>query len=154
MSAECRLVVITKHVLQTHLALVQVHMLDTEFAGMHGDEMNPGDDSSDDEGAYEDGASYERRGFVPFQDDTLSVLPCPARVPGDLHIGQKIACWFGPPFSQWYVGKITDVNRRRTKSDNVEAHFEGGSGRLVCEAAEYGTDKAWVLVGEQIEVES
>ena len=55
---------------------------------------------------------------------------------------------------QWYVGKITDVNRRRTTSDNVEAHFEGGSGQLVCEAAEYGADKAWVLVGEQIEVES
>ena len=50
--------------------------------------------------------------------------------------------------------EITDVNRRRTKSDNVEAHFEGGSGRLVCEAAEYGADKAWVLVGEQIDVES
>jgi len=127
---------------------------DTDFAGMHGDEMILGDDSSDDEGGDEDSASYERRGFVPFQDDTLSELHCPARVPGDLFVGQRIACWFGPPFSKWYVGTITDVNRRRTKTDNVEAEFEGGSGQLVCDAAEYGAHKSWVLVGEQVVVDA
>jgi len=47
------------------------------------------------------------------------VLPCPARLPHDLQVGQKLARWFGEGYNKWYVGKITEVNRRRTKQENV-----------------------------------
>ena len=74
-------------------------------------------------------------------------------MPGDLTIDLKVAFWFGVPYNKWFVGTITSVNRRRTKTENVEAEFEGGPGQLVCTAETYGIDKAWVLVREQIDLE-
>ena len=35
----------------------------------------------------------------------------------------KVARWFGTPFNAWYVGKIVQINKRRTKQDNVSAEF-------------------------------
>ena len=51
------------------------------------------------------------------------MLPCPARLPHELEVGQKVARWFGPPYNAWYLGKIEQVNKRRTVQDNVTAEF-------------------------------
>lgn len=32
--------------------------------------------------------------------------------------------WFGEGYNNWYVGKITEVNRRRTKQKIVSVEFE------------------------------
>ena len=31
--------------------------------------------------------------------------------------------WFGPPYNAWYVGKIVELNRRRTRSENVSVEI-------------------------------
>ena len=73
----------------------------------------------------------------------LEELPCPVRVPHDLKAGDKIALWFSAPFSRWHVGKITEVNKRRTVSENVTASFydapEGDTvASFIATAEEYG----------------
>ena len=57
----------------------------------------------------------------------------------------------------WHIGKIVEVNRRRTKSENVSAIFnnptEGETrGVLVADPSTYGAEKLWVLV-RQVPVE-
>ena len=44
-------------------------------------------------------------------------------MPHDLEVGGKLACWFGYPFDTWYIGKILEVNRRRTVTENVLLEF-------------------------------
>ena len=51
------------------------------------------------------------------------MLPCPTKLPHDLEVGQKMALWFGPPYNTWYVGNIVEVNKKRTKSENVSVAF-------------------------------
>ena len=128
---------------------------DTEFVGMHGDEMDGGiTDSSEDE--MEEGGSGGA--LVPFEPDDfstpgegLTVLPCPTKLPHDLEVGGKLACWFAYPYNSWFVGKILEVNKRRTKSENVLVQFinpdEGETeGLLVAEQETYGVDKLWVVL--------
>jgi hypothetical protein len=101
---------------------------DAEFEGMHGDEMAGwADDEVDEEEADR---QAEEAAFQPFEPDDfftpgtgLEVLPCPAKLPHDLELGGKLARWFGPPYNAWYVGKIAEVNKRRTKSENVSVEF-------------------------------
>ena len=40
-----------------------------------------------------------------------------------LHLRQTLR-WFGEGYNSWYVGKITEVKRRRTKQENVSVEFE------------------------------
>ena len=54
------------------------------------------------------------------------MLPCPARLPHDLEVGQKLARWFGEGYNS--VGTSarspSKVNRRRTKQENVSDGVE------------------------------
>ena len=49
-----------------------------------------------------------------------------------------------------YVGKVTKVNTRRTKSmsksDNVTADFDDGPGDFCAHADTYGVDNTWVVL--------
>ena len=54
----------------------------------------------------------------------FEVLPCPTKLPHDLQVSQKLARWFGPPYNSWYVGSIAEVNKRRTKMENVPVEFK------------------------------
>ena len=76
---------------------------------------------------------------------------CPTKLPHDLEQGQRLARWFGPPYNAWYVGKIDQVNRRRTKSENVSVAFNDETygetvGMFIADADSYGADKMWVLL--------
>ena len=79
-------------------------------------------------------------------------MPCPARVPKDLVVGNRVAFWFGPPFDKWCIGKITEINKRKTTSDNVKVQFEDGPVNLLVSTETYGVEKEWVLLGEQIQI--
>ena len=68
-----------------------------------------------------------------------------------LEPGQLLARWFGPPYNTWYMGKIDEVNRRRTKSENVSVAFNDTThgetrGMLIADAESYGAEKLWVLL--------
>ena len=81
----------------------------------------------------------------------FEVLPCPARLPQDLEVGQKVARWFGSPYNAWYTGKIEQVNKRKTIQDNVTAEFTDEThgttwGHWVASADTYGADRKWVLL--------
>ena len=87
----------------------------------------------------------------------MRILPCPAKLPHDLEVGKKVARWFGHPFNAWHVVKIAEVNRRRTRSENVSVEFmsaeEGETrGMFIAEAETYGAERLWVLV-EPIPIE-
>ena len=56
-----------------------------------------------------------------------------------------------PTTYAWYVGNIWEVNRRRTKSENVSVEFDDDTygetrGMFVAAAETYGTDKLWVVL--------
>ena len=75
---------------------------------MHGDEMElEANDEADEEEAarQEEAAAFVT--FEPVDFSTLgegfNVLPCPARLPHDLQVGQKLARWFGEGYNNWYV---------------------------------------------------
>ena len=77
---------------------------DSEFEGMHGDEMAA--DSSDEEEEKEP----SDRALIPFEPDDhstpgegLRILPCPSRLPHDLQVGGKLARWFTYPYNAWHV---------------------------------------------------
>jgi hypothetical protein len=103
-------------------------------------------------------------GRAPFEPNDFStpgegirLLPCPSRLPHDLEVGQKLARWFGHPYNSWYMGKIAEVNKRRTKSENVSVEFthetEGETrGIFVAERETYGASRLWVLM-EQIPID-
>ena len=126
------------------------------FEGMHGDEMGLeiNDVVDEDEAAQLE----EAAAFAPFEledfcgpGEGFNVLPCPSRLPHDLEVAQKIARWFGPPYNKWYVGNITEVNKRRTKSENISAEFEHEEdgttwGHFNASAEDYGADKLWVVL--------
>ena len=88
------------------------------------------------------------------EDEALEELPCPVRVPQhDLKAGDKFTLWFSAPFSRWHVGKITEVNKRRTVSENVTASFydatEGDNiASFIATAEEYGlaAGKEWAML--------
>ena len=72
-------------------------------------------------------------------------------MPHDLEDGQKIAKWFGPPYNVWYVGKIVQVNKRKTKQDNVSAEFHDKAdgktwGHFLASEDTYGANRTWVLL--------
>ena len=102
--------------------------------------------------AEEEDALAHESALVPFEPEDfatpgegLRILPCPAKLPHDLEVGQLMAQWFGPPYNMWSVGKILEVNRRRTKSENVEvehvdATWGRTSGLMVADSATYGAD--------------
>ena len=128
-----------------------------DYSGMHGDEMLDVDADSSDDDEY---ADADPSGFasVPFSvdefqtpEDTLAVLPCPAKLPHDIEVGSRVARWFGHPFHEWHVGTVVEVNRRRRVSENVTARFvspeEGEThGMFVADADTYGVDRLWVAV--------
>ena len=60
-----------------------------------------------------------------------------------------MAQWFGEGYN--YVGKITEINKRRTVQDNVSVAFSDElhgetSSQMVADANTYGADKLWVLL--------
>ena len=69
-----------------------------------------------------------------------------------LEPGQLLARWFGPPYNNmWYMGKIDEVNPRRTNSENVSVAFNDTThgetrGMLIADAESYGAGKLWVLL--------
>ena len=78
-------------------------------------------------------------------------MPCPTKLPHDLEVGQHMAQWFGPPYNAWHVGIISEINRRRTKSENVSVQFnvatEGETTSvMVADAETYGAHRLWVLL--------
>ena len=84
-------------------------------------------------------------------------LPCPAKLPHDLEVSQKLARWFGPPYNAWYVGNIAEVNKRRTKSENVSVAFYDETysyvtqygetcGMIVADPDTYGADRLWCML--------
>ena len=74
------------------------------------------------------------------------------QLPHDLEVGQKLARWFAPPLQRLVHGQpIWEVNRRRTKSENVSVEFDDDTygetrGMFVAAAETYGTDKLWVVL--------
>ena len=63
----------------------------------------------------------------------------------------KVARWFGEGYNAWHVGKIIDVNKRRTKQDNITAEFDDAEegrtwGHWCASADNYGADRQWVLL--------
>ena len=77
------------------------------------------------------------------------------QLPHDLEVGQKLARWFAPPLPTTpgtVRGQpIWEVNRRRTKSENVSVEFDDDTygetrGMFVAAAETYGTDKLWVVL--------
>ena len=81
------------------------------------------------------------------------MLPCPAKLPHDLEVGAKLACWFHYPFNSWLTGKILEVNKRRCVTENVLLQFttpaEGETtALLVADPATYGVDtcRLWVAL--------
>ena len=53
--------------------------------------------------------------------------------------------------NSWYVGEIKQVNKRRTKTENVAAEFVDevyGTtwGHFIADPETYGLDKEWVLL--------
>ena len=69
--------------------------------------------------------------------------------------GDKIALWFSAPFSRWHVGKITEVNKRRTVSENVTASsYDAKEGETIASfihvatAEEYGlaAGRKWAML--------
>ena len=137
--------------------------VDAEFSGMHGDEMAGGaEDDVDEEEADRQAEEAAFSPFVPADFSTpgegFELLPCPTKLPHDLEPGQPLARWFGPPYNMWYVGKIDEVNKRRTKSENVSVAFNDAThgetrGMFIADAESYGADKLWVLLkGIPIEV--
>ena len=129
---------------------------DAEFAGMHGDEDEDEDeDEKFDESAVD--ALLEQAAFQPYMPDDnatpgtgIDVLECPTNLPGDLVEGGQVALWFGPPYNKWFAGKIIQVNRRRTVSENVTAEFvEDGQptwAHFTAARETYGADRRWVLL--------
>lgn len=80
---------------------------DAEFIGMHGDEMaDEDDDEVDEEEADRQAEEAAKEPFEPADFSTpgegFTVLPCPAKLPHDIEIGQLMAQWFGPPYNAWY----------------------------------------------------
>ena len=129
---------------------------DAEFEGMHGDELAD-DDDEDDVDEEEADRQEEEAAKEPFECDTFAtpgegyeVMLCPSKLPHDLEVGMKMAQWFGPPYNAWYVGKVSDVNRRRTVSENVSVEFSEEMGEttsvMVADKETYGADKLWVLL--------
>ena len=103
------------------------------------------------------GGGSRAAAFVPFAPvdfstpgEGFNVLPCPAKLPHDLQVGQKLARRFGEGYNNWYVGKITEVNRRRTKQENVSVEFEDEQfgttwGHFLTSADGHGADRLWVV---------
>ena len=129
---------------------------------MHGDEMMDEAEDSSDDGMEEDVAGMA---LVPFEPDDYStpgegitVLPCPTKLPHDLEVGTKLACWFPHPYNSWFVGTILEINRWRTKTDNVLVQFispDDGetTGILIADAETYGVDKLWVVLYRTIPID-
>ena len=62
-----------------------------------------------------------------------------------------MAQWFGPPYNAWYVGKIVEINKRRTKSENVSVAFYDETygetcGMIVADPDTYGADRLWCML--------
>ena len=122
------------------------------------------DTVDDDLDCDEDEGDEDGMALVPFEPDDYTtpgegyrVLPCPAKLPHDLQVGGKLAQWFAHPYNAWHVGTIHEVNKRRTKTENVSVRFiseeEGETrGTFVADAETYGVDKLWVAL-EPIPVE-
>ena len=113
-----------------------------DFEGMHGD----------DEGMIVDDDEEEQRGDeldLPASDWPKAalhqILPCPPRVPQDVHNGDHIAVWFGTGYNKWFEGVVDKVDMRRSLP--VICTFSDGPAYLALEAEEYGSSggKQWVL---------
>lgn len=94
---------------------------------------------------------FEPADFSTPWGEGFSVLPCPTKLPHDLEVGQRMAQWFGPPYNAWYVGKIAEINRRRTRSENVSVEFNDETdgetrGLMVADAETYGADRLWCML--------
>ena len=73
------------------------------------------------------------------------------RLPHDLEVGQRMTQWFGSPYNAWYVGKIVEINKRRTKSENVSVAFNDETygetrGMIVADSDTYGADRLWCML--------
>ena len=58
----------------------------------------------------------------------------------------KLARCFGLPYNAWFVGAIKEINRRRTKQENVTVEFSDEIygktwGNFLADPATYGADK-------------
>ena len=66
-------------------------------------------------------------------------------------LGGGLALWFSAPYNAWYVGKIKEINRRRTVSENVAVEFVDEQygetvGHIVADKDTYGADRSWVVL--------
>ena len=85
-----------------------------------------------------DPSNFGREGF--------EVRPCPAKLPHDVVVGDTIALWIAEGYNDWFIGKVEEVNRRRTVTDNVLIKFDDGPAWHVAREDAYGIDRYWVLL--------
>ena len=66
----------------------------------------------------------------------------------DVNEGDRVAFfYFGDPEENcWYRGTITDLNRRKTTTENMAAKFDvdGQSSEIIASVANYGKGKCWL----------
>ena len=83
------------------------------------------------------------------------MLPCPTIAPScrtTSRSPRSSRAGSAPPYNSWYVGSVAEVNKRRTKMENVSVEFKDDTYR--CDARHfrgrgrhlYGADKFWVVL--------
>jgi hypothetical protein len=75
-------------------------------------------------------------------------LPATFRVPKDVPEGVRCAVYFGAPDNGWYEGKIKQVNKRKTQSENITCEFADGNANIYATIDNYGPDKLWVILDD------
>jgi hypothetical protein len=74
----------------------------------------------------------------------------PARVPQDVSENVPCAVYFGDPYYDWYVGTITEVQKRRNKksttTQNLYVRFDDGIANILASSENYGENKTWILL--------
>ena len=77
---------------------------------------------------------------------------CPEKVPSSLieHTSATpsyVSVYFDPPDNKWCLGELRKVNRRKTKTDNVEVYYAEDKRNydFLFTKDNYGPDKLWVI---------
>jgi hypothetical protein len=125
------------------------------FESMHAnDELSIQEEQRGEEGDDEDADDEERDldevDREAFMSIDWDVLPCPEKVPQDIPENVPCAVYFGDPYHDWFIGTITEVQKRGKKKSvtlpNVTAQFSDGVSNILASKENYGDTKTWVLL--------
>jgi hypothetical protein len=124
---------------------------DTSFDIMHArDALDEKNEDSEEEDDDEGGASTLDEDREAFTSEEWEALPCPARVPQDVSENAPCAVFFGDPYYDWYVGTITEVQKRGKKKSittpNLSVRFADGIANILASSENYGENKTWILL--------